>query len=103
MSRFSTELALPLVDDRSPSFLKFDAKHQRRWEVIADKLNFVVDLQAGLLTSPLKKQVTFVNDRFFLHNTCGYLAIGHDAPPNSLPALHTGATGSYKLIEKEAR
>lgn len=53
-TKFSTELAVPLVDDRSPSFFKFEAKHQRKWEIIADKLNFVVDLQAGLLTSPLK-------------------------------------------------
>ena len=44
MTKFNTELALPLVDDRSPSFLKFDAKHQQKWEIIADKLNFVVDL-----------------------------------------------------------
>ena len=44
MTKFNTELALPLVDDRSPSFLKFDAKHQQKWEIIAEKLNFVVDL-----------------------------------------------------------
>jgi hypothetical protein len=44
ITKLSTELAVPLVDDRSPSFLKFDAKHQRKWEIIADKLNFVVDL-----------------------------------------------------------
>ena len=34
MTRGSLELALPLIDDRSPSFLKLELKHQQRWNLI---------------------------------------------------------------------
>jgi hypothetical protein len=103
MTRLSSELALPLIDDRCASFLKFEAKHQQKWSVIKNKLNFVLDLQGGMMATSVGSEChkSFVNDRFYLHNTSGYLALGHNEPSNRPPSLHQ--TTDAKLVQKEAK
>lgn len=85
MTRVNTELALPLIADRCASFLKVEAKHQQKWTLIKDKLNFVIDLQGGVMSAAAIERTSFVNDRFYLHNTSGYLALGHEERSNMPP------------------
>ena len=83
MTSVSMELALPFSDSRCASFLKLETKHQQKWPLVRDKLNLVLDLQGGIISgSPFGQRKTFVNDRFYLHNTSGYLALGHEEPSN---------------------
>jgi hypothetical protein len=44
------------------------------------------------------KQTSFVNDRFYLHNTSGYLALGHEEPSNMPPQVTDN-----KQLQKEAK
>ena len=83
LSHASIEMALPLAGlNREASFLKLLVRHQQRWSLLPGKINFVCDFQAGKMV-PLSSDTStgnapsFVNDRFFLYNTGGYLSIGH--------------------------
>ena len=87
MTRLSSELALPASDDpcqRNASFLKLEARHTHSWPLVAGKINFICDMQAGkmlpLTRSGGTRDRSFVNDRFFLYNTGGYQSIGHSEP-----------------------
>ena len=43
--RLTTELALPLSgQNRSANFLKCELRHQQRWQLVADKINFICDI-----------------------------------------------------------
>ena len=53
---------------------------QQRWQVVAEKINFICDIQAGKLFPLGQKKHSYVNDRFFLYNTGGYINIGHTEP-----------------------
>lgn len=49
------------------------------WNLVKDKINFIIDVQAGKIFNP-SGNPTYVNDRFFLYNTQGYHSIGHSEP-----------------------
>ena len=82
LTSFSVECALPLTSEsRDTNYIKFEAKQQKRWPLVADKVNFICDIEAGKILPLNSNQSTFVNDRFFLYNrTGGYQSIGHTEP-----------------------
>ena len=78
LTNFTAELAVPIGNhNRSANHLKFDMRHQQRWTLIPDKVNFVCDFQAGKIIPLGKEKSTFCNDRFYLYNAGGYTNLGH--------------------------
>ena len=55
-----------------------------------------------MATPPGGAHASFVNDRFYLHNTSGYLALGHEEPSNMPPHAMGGADNS-KQLQKDAK
>lgn len=65
------EVALP-TDGDSTGFIKADAFISRTHPIVEEKMNFVWQLQGGMMRSCFGKPRTAINDRFYLSNSMGF-------------------------------
>ena len=96
-SLFSAECALPLLAEKSPKYLKLEGKHQQVWSPIPGRMNVVADLAAGWF-APLPGTRTFVNDRFYLYNSLGYMNLGHCFPSSNQLTDRNHEEGAASIV-----
>ena len=69
-------MGLPLQTNSS-SFAKADFFHSQKVEIVPEKLNFIWQVQGGIIRPLLSGSNTAINDRFFITHPMGYTHIGH--------------------------